>query len=94
MAAVGQQHIGPEAVEDLPGQFEEDVRLPPIGRPLGAAGSRRHDRHPHTVDSQVDDLGRVARCQLRLQSLIGQFQRGEHLVERCLPLGVENSRRL
>ena len=27
MAAVGQQHFGPEAVKDLPGQCEEDVRL-------------------------------------------------------------------
>ena len=88
MAAVGQQHIGPEAVEDLPGQCEEVVRLPPIGRPLGAAGGRRHDRHPHTVDSQVHDLGRVARCQLRLESLIGQFQSGERFVERCLPLRI------
>ena len=54
MAAVGQQHVRPEAFEYLPGQLEEDVRLPPIGRPLGAAGSRRHDRHPHAVHAQVD----------------------------------------
>ncbi len=71
MAAVGQQHFGPEAVKDLPGQCEEDVRLRPIGRSLGAAGGRWHDRHPHAIQSQVDDLGPAARCRLRPEPLAG-----------------------
>src|SRR5271157_6462137 len=32
MTAVGQQHVGPEPVEDLLGQLEEDRRLPRVGR--------------------------------------------------------------
>ena len=52
--SVGRQHIGPEAVEGLLGQFEEDVRLSPLGRSLRAAGGRGHDRHPHAVHAQVN----------------------------------------
>jgi hypothetical protein len=91
MTAVSQQHVGPEPVEDLVGQLEEDRRLPRVGRPLGATGYRGHERHRDAVDAQVDHLGRSARSQLRLQPLGGRLQRGEHLVERRFPLGVEDA---
>ena len=50
MPAVGEQDVGPEPVEDLPGQVKEYHRLAPVGRPLEAAGSRRHDRNPDAVE--------------------------------------------
>ena len=93
MTAVGQQHVGPEPVEDLVDQLEEDRRLARVGRPLGAAGHRGHERHPNAVDAEVDHLGRSAHSQLRLEPSGGKLQSGEHLVERRFPLGVENPRR-
>jgi len=90
MTAVSQQHVGPEPVEDLVGQLEEDRRLPRVGRPLGATGYRGHGRHPDAVDAQVDHLGRSARSQLRLEPPGGKLQGGEHLVEGGFPLGVED----
>ena len=54
---------------DLLGQFRANLRYRPIGRPLGAAGGRRHDRHPHEVHSHVDGLGRAAFCHLRPELL-------------------------
>ena len=71
MPAVGQEHAGPEPVEDLLGQLEKDHRLARVGRPLGATGRRRHDRHPHAVDPQVDHLGRFARFQFAWNRRIG-----------------------
>jgi len=53
MPAVAQQHVGPEPVQDLLGQLEYDRRLPLVGRPVSAAGRRRHDRHPNAVHAQV-----------------------------------------
>jgi hypothetical protein len=38
--AGGQQHGGPAPVHELLGQLEEERRLPPVGRPLGAVGVR------------------------------------------------------
>jgi len=73
------------------GQLEEDRRLSRVGRPLGATGRRRHDRHPNAVHGQVDHLGRSARSQLRLKPPDGELQRREHLVERRFPLGVEHA---
>ena len=57
MAAVGKQHLGPEAIEDLAGKVKEDRPLARIGRPLGAAGMGRQKRDPHTADLEVNDLG-------------------------------------
>ena len=34
MPIVGQQHVRPEPVKDLPGQPEKDLRLPRVGCPL------------------------------------------------------------
>jgi len=93
MPAVGQQHVGPEPVKDLLGQLEKDRRLPRVGRPLGATGRRRHDRHPNAVHTQVDHLGHSAPSQLRLEPPGGKLQRGQHLVEGCFPLGVEDPSR-
>ena len=45
-------------------------------------------RTPLTL--KVDHLGRSARSQLRLEPPDGKLQRGEHLVERRFPLGVED----
>jgi len=90
MTAVSQQHIGPEPVEDLLGQLEEDRRLVRVGRPLGATGDRGHERDPDPVDAQVDHLGRSARSQLRLKPPGGKLQGGEPLVERRFPLRVED----
>jgi len=90
MPAVGQQHVGPEPVEDLIGQFEEDRRLPRVWRPFGTTRDRGHERHPDAVDAQVNHLGRSARSQLRLEPPYRKFQRGEHLVERRYALGVED----
>ena len=90
MTAVSQQHVGPEPVEDLVDQLEEDRRLAQVGRPLSEAGHRGHERHPNAVDAEVDHLGRSAVSQLRLEPSGGKLQSGEHLVERRFPLGVEN----
>jgi len=72
------------------GQFEEDRRLPRVGRPLGATRGRRHERGQDAVDAQIDHLGRSAGSQLRLEPLGGKLQSGEHLVEPRFPLGVED----
>ena len=81
MTAVSQQHVGPEPVEDLVGQLEEDRRLSRVGRPLGTTGRRGHERHPAAVDAEVNHLGRPSHSQLRLEPLVGKLQGGEHLVE-------------
>ena len=90
MTAVSQQHIGPEPVEDLLGQLEENRRLARVGRPLGATGDRGHERDPDPVDAQVDHLGRSARSRLRLKPPGGKLQGGEPLVERRFALGVQD----
>ena len=77
MTAVSQQHVGPEPVEDLVGQLEEDRRLPRVGRPLGATGYRGHERHRDAVDAQVDHLGRSALSQLRLEPPDRKLQSGD-----------------
>ena len=90
MTAVSRQHIGPEPVEDLLGQLEENRRLARAGRPLGATGDRGHDRDPDPVDAQVDHLGRSARSELRLKPPGGKLQGGKPLVERRFALGVQD----
>ena len=90
MTAVSQQHVRPEPVEGLLGQLEEDRRLVRVGRPLGAAGHRGHERHPDAVDAEVDHIGQSRRSQLRLESPDWKLLRGEHLVDRRSPLGVED----
>jgi hypothetical protein len=90
MTAVSQQHIGPEPVEDLLEQLGEDRRLARVGRPLGAAGHRGHERDTDPVNAEVDHLGRSVHSQLRLEPPDGKLQGGEHLVERRFPLGLED----
>ena len=90
MTAVSQQHVRPEPVEGLLGQLQENRRLARVGRRLGAAGHRGHERHPDAVDAEVDHLGCSARSQLRLKSPEGKLQGGEHFVERRFPLGVQD----
>ena len=64
---------------------------PRVGRPLGAAGGRRYDRHPNDARAQVDHPGHSARSQLRLEPPGGKLKGGDHLVERRFPLGVEDA---
>jgi len=91
MTAVGQQHVGPEPIEDLFGEVEKDGLLAWVGRALGAAGCRRHERDPNAVDAEVDHLGRSACSQFRLKPPDGKLQSGEQLTrtQRC---AVEGSR--
>jgi hypothetical protein len=74
MPALGLQAVGPEPVEHLLSQLQEDRRLPRVRRPLGAAGRRGQQRHPNAVDAQIDHLCRSARFQLTRSRLARGFQ--------------------
>ncbi len=91
VAAVGQHHVGPEAVEHLLGQVEPRQRLGPVGSPLGAAGRRRHQRHPHAPQRQVEHRHRAAPRRGRLDAPVRDVQRREDRFEGRLGLVIEHA---
>src|SRR4051794_33260225 len=71
-------------------QAKKARRILHVGRTLGTAGGRGHERDADAVDDQVEDLRRAGESRIGLERLRMQVEDREQFIERCLALVVEH----
>ena len=93
VATVGQQNLGPEPIERLCGEFQEERRFTRTGRPLRPAEACGQQRDPYAVELEVKHFGLSATAECGCGSGRGPLDRGQNIFERRFVLVVEHAAR-
>ena len=91
VAAVGQQHVGPEPLEHLPGQVEEPLALDAGWAISARLEARRHHRDTHAVELEVNHLRRPPRPSPARSPSRPAAPRCQRKIDRRLALVVEDA---
>ena len=91
VSAIRQNHLGPEPIQHLVKQIEEDRPFTRPRRPLGSAVCRRHQGEPHSIERKVKNLGLAAPAERSPNARSRPLNRRQHILERSLILIVEHA---